>query len=76
MCSVASQFCSAHTVGEKRLPPNQTEEELISFYEKNQIKPIKFDLKGNYGVSVVWSDGHYADIFPYDILKKIALEYK
>lgn len=29
-------------------------------------------MKGNYGVSIVWDDGHYADIFSFDILKKIA----
>lgn len=42
----------------------------------NDIFPIKFDLKGHYGVAINWSDGHYADIFPYDILKLIAEEYK
>lgn len=36
--------------------------------------PVKIDLKGNYGVSFVWSDGHYADIFHFDALKKISKE--
>lgn len=35
------------------------------------VKPIHFDLKGNYGVAIQWSDGHYADIFPFDVLKGI-----
>ena len=35
------------------------------------IKPLHFDFKGNYGVAIYWSDGHYADIYPYDVLKKI-----
>ena len=29
---------------------------------------------GNYGVSIQWDDGYSMDIFPYEILKKIALE--
>eukprot|EP00598_Pedospumella_elongata_P002446 CAMPEP_0184979662 /NCGR_PEP_ID=MMETSP1098-20130426/9857_1 /TAXON_ID=89044 /ORGANISM="Spumella elongata, Strain CCAP 955/1" /LENGTH=572 /DNA_ID=CAMNT_0027502991 /DNA_START=34 /DNA_END=1753 /DNA_ORIENTATION=- len=36
--------------------------------------PTAFDLKGHYGVSIVWSDGHFADIYPYDVLRDIALE--
>ena len=33
---------------------------------------MKFDTKGNYGVSIVWSDGHYADIVPYEVIRGIA----
>lgn len=40
------------------------------------IKPINFDFKGNYGVAIQWSDGHYADIFPFDVLKDIADELR
>jgi len=32
----------------------------------------ELDFKGNYGVSFVWTDGYYADIFTYDALYKIA----
>jgi DUF971 family protein len=28
--------------------------------------------QGNYGVSVVWSDGHFAPIYTYDALERIA----
>jgi DUF971 family protein len=38
------------------------------------VQAVKFDHKGQYGVAVVWSDGHYADIFPYDVLRSIAEE--
>lgn len=38
------------------------------------IEPVKFDTKGNYGVSIIWSDGHYADIFPFEILRTLAEE--
>jgi DUF971 family protein len=38
------------------------------------VKPVKFEMMGNYAVSIVWDDGYHADIFPYEILKKIALE--
>ena len=40
------------------------------------VVPTKLDHKGQYGVAIVWSDGHYADIFPYDVLKGIAEEVK
>ena len=59
-------------LGDKILPSGVSESELIQKYQS--VKPIKFDMKGNYGVSIVWSDGHYADIFPFDILKKIGVE--
>jgi DUF971 family protein len=36
------------------------------------IVPTVFDLKGNYGVAINWSDGHFADIFPFSTLIKIA----
>lgn len=34
--------------------------------------PTTLDLKGQYGVAIVWSDGHFADIYPYEVLRKIA----
>jgi DUF971 family protein len=36
------------------------------------VSPETLDFKGNYGVAVVWTDGHYADIFPFHILRQIA----
>lgn len=36
--------------------------------------PVKFDLKGSYGVAINWSDGFSADIFPFDTLRLIAEE--
>ncbi len=41
---------------------------------QDDIQAVSFDIKGNYGVSIIWSDGHYADIYAFDILKKIAIE--
>ena len=35
------------------------------------VAPVLLDFKGNYGVAVNWSDGHFADIFPFDILREI-----
>lgn len=29
-------------------------------------------LQGTYGVSIVWSDGHYGTIYTYDALERIA----
>lgn len=38
------------------------------------VGPATLDFKGKYGVAVVWTDGHYADIFPFHILRQIAEE--
>jgi DUF971 family protein len=38
------------------------------------VRPVGFDNKGNYGLAVSWSDGHYADIFAFETLKRIAEE--
>lgn len=38
----------------------------------NGISPTKLDHKGLYGVAIVWNDGHFADIYPYDTLRMIA----
>lgn len=38
----------------------------------NSVFPTKLDHKGLYGVAIVWSDGHFADIYPYDTLRAIA----
>ena len=35
------------------------------------VLPLRLDFKGNYGVAINWDDGHYADIFPFDILREI-----
>jgi DUF971 family protein len=36
----------------------------------------KLDFKGRYGLAIVWSDGHFADIVSFDALKAIAMETK
>ena len=38
------------------------------------VHPVRFEAKGNYGVSVHWSDGYFTDIIPFDVLKKVAQE--
>jgi DUF971 family protein len=48
---------------------------LVAGRSREQFKdvsPVTLDFKGNYGVAVVWTDGHYADIFPFHILRQIA----
>lgn len=42
--------------------------------EFDDVMPVKLTVKGHYGVAIQWSDGHFADIFPYDVLRRIALE--
>ena len=41
---------------------------------EKDVKPVAFDFKGNYGVAIAWSDGHYADIWPFEVLRELALE--
>jgi DUF971 family protein len=60
--------------GKKLIPPGSSEEELERKYEG--VMPMRFDMKGNYGVSILWSDGFNADIFPFEILKRISEDYK
>ncbi len=36
------------------------------------VSPVTLDFKGKYGVAVVWSDGYFADIFPYPVLRQMA----
>jgi len=55
-------------------PNNEGVSELKAKY--STVRPVEVDCKGNYGVAFVWSDGYYADIFPFDVLKKIANECK
>jgi len=60
----------------RRRDPKTGEKRTLSAPNADAINavPVKFDFKGNYGVSIIWSDGHYADIFPFDVLRKIAEE--
>jgi len=37
-----------------------------------KVTPVTFEKKGNYGVSVLWSDGHYASIYTYEALERMA----
>ena len=53
--------------------------ELIAGLDKasfSTIDIIKIDYKGNYGISLQWSDGHFADIFSYYSLKLIVDKLK
>jgi DUF971 family protein len=58
------------------LPQHTVSDTLRSSLLNGSIYPTSFDAKGNYGVGIVWSDGHYADIYPFSILKSIADECK
>jgi len=40
--------------------------------ERVKVTPVKFEKKGSYGVSVLWSDGHYASIYTYEALERMA----
>ncbi|KAG5180225.1 P-loop containing nucleoside triphosphate hydrolase protein [Tribonema minus] len=36
--------------------------------------PTRLDVKGNYAVGIVWSDGHHGDIWSYDVLIRVGEE--
>jgi DUF971 family protein len=55
--------------GKKRV---ESDEDIA--VKRLSAQPVAFDLKGNYGVSIIWDDGHFADIYPYDVLRLIAEE--
>jgi hypothetical protein len=42
----------------------------ISFF--NPLVGTARQTQGKYGVAVVWSDGHYATIYTFDALEKVA----
>lgn len=58
----------------KLLPNNSSGSNRKDRSSFAHLSVVKLDFKGKYGVSVVWSDGHYADIFPYHVLRTIAEE--
>jgi DUF971 family protein len=46
---------------------------LLSSIRGGGVHPTSFECKGNYGVGIVWSDGHHADIHTFEVLKAMAL---
>ena len=36
------------------------------------VKPVSVGVRGNYAVSISWSDGHRGAIYSYQVLRKIA----
>ncbi len=55
-----------------RLEPSSSSSS--SFSSSSSPRPIMFDIVGNYALSLTWDDGYSADIFPFEILKKIAVD--
>lgn len=41
----------------------------------SNLRIERIELKGLYGIGVSWSDGQ-VDIYPYDVLKGLAQDYK
>lgn len=49
--------------------------QISTFIIRTKLKDVEalhLDFKGNYGVAVNWSDGHFMDIFPFEVLKEVA----
>ena len=39
------------------------------------VKPVSVGVRGNYAVSISWSDGHRGAIYSYQVLRKIAEQH-
>ena len=62
-----------------RDPSNGLKIKDISSDELERLKTVRIkniDFRGRYGVAFEWNDGHYADIFPYEVLRAIAVNQK
>lgn len=38
------------------------------------VEPVSVGVRGNYAVSISWSDGHRGAIYSYRVLRKVAEE--
>ena len=38
------------------------------------MEPVSVGVRGNYAVSISWSDGHRGGIYSYRVLRKVAEE--
>lgn len=38
----------------------------------DNVEPVGIDVRGNYAVSISWSDGHRGAIYSYQVLRKVA----
>lgn len=45
-------------------------EEIAAVTE--DVTPVSLSKRGNYAVSVAWSDGHRGGIYSYEVLRKVA----
>ena len=45
---------------------------LLTLFHENACPLLPTINQGKYGVAIVWSDGHYATIYTFDALEKVA----
>ena len=83
--AVVLRYFSAHKAEEFYIPALELRirdpktGKIIANESTSQYKgctPVKFEPKGNYGVAIIWSDGFYADIYSFAVLREIADELK
>jgi hypothetical protein len=53
---------------------HQSPSSQVSSSSEQTPLPVKLETKGRYGVGILWDDGYHADIFSFDVLKRIALD--
>lgn len=39
---------------------------------REDVKPLAVSTRGNYAVSISWSDGHRGGIYSYEVLRRVA----
>lgn len=66
-----------------KLPPKELRNRMAQVDRMLNIKPVgdnivpkHIEQKGNYAVSITWSDGHSTSIYPYAELKQAAIDYE
>jgi DUF971 family protein len=52
--------CQGHMVRELRFRP-----------PRRPVEPLTIDPVGNYGLSILWSDGHSTGIYRFDFLRRL-----
>jgi DUF971 family protein len=80
---VCRQF-SDESAREFRIPPSVLRAKMNAVEDMlnkdtpsadDNVVPLRIDTRGNYAVSIAWSDGHNASIYPFTDLIAAAREY-
>lgn len=82
---IVARFIMATGAAEYRIPPIELRKRLRRVDDMlgkkvedldAKIQPTKIDAMGNYAVSIVWSDGHDASIYPFNDIREACKEFE